>query len=99
MFMCSEFNIGSLYNNVQAVQVSLHCYDINYSIYSSSFHRVDLIQKSMSQVINEFVEILCEGLFIKGIQKVINCFKKKVMYNIYYFMLRENMISNSILFN
>ncbi|AHX04844.1 hypothetical protein [Ehrlichia japonica] len=99
MFMCSEFDIGLLCNNVQAVQGSLHCQDINYSIYSSSFHRVNLAQKRISQLINGFVEILCEGLFIKGIQKVINCFKKKMIYNIQYFILRENMISNSMLFN
>ncbi|WP_395877241.1 hypothetical protein [Ehrlichia muris] len=100
MFMCSEFEIGLLCNNVQAVQGSLHCQDINYFIYSSSFHKVNLAQKRVSKLINGFVEILCEGLFIKGIQKVINCCsKKKVMYNIQYFILRENMVSNSMLFN
>ncbi|ABD44508.1 hypothetical protein ECH_0488 [Ehrlichia chaffeensis str. Arkansas] len=99
MFMCSEFDLGLLYNNIQTVQGSLHCQDINYSIYSSSFHRGNPAQEKISQMINGFIEVLCEGLFIKGVQQLVNYFKKKVVYNIQYFMLHENMASNSVLFN
>ncbi|MGN7618515.1 MAG: hypothetical protein ACTJLM_00495 [Ehrlichia sp.] len=95
-FMFSEFNLGFLCNCVEQSASALRCQDINYFIYSSSFHSGNIAQERLSLVINGFARIAYEGAFIGLVRQVINCLKRKMVYNAECFMLCENIVSGSV---
>lgn len=96
--MLAELNLGLLCDDVCDVQDEcLPIYDINYLIYSSSFHRINEPQWRLLECINGCARLIYEMVGLKMVKHITHCFRDKVIYNIESFILHENMISNSML--
>ncbi|WP_230957660.1 hypothetical protein [Ehrlichia ruminantium] len=98
--MLAELNLGLLCDDIDEVQDDyLSICDINQVIYHSSFHRVNTAQQRVLEYMNGCARFIYEIAGLKLVKHIAHCFKEKVMYNMECFMLRESIVSNSMLIN